>query len=235
MRRLPSSKTLAASLPNALENTQRAEQATQENGDIMKNPAFCVVLLLAGIFETALQRPTKTVFQASSGRDEAIELTKTGENHKLLAQLVGTWTFRGKHFHPEVEFGGRLVRKPIWEGRYFLAETTGDKLVMPWSNGREVASQDMTIEAYDNVKKKFVCAMVDNHFDTGILVFEGSYDPATRTISYTGETEDSPGVTHKNWKLIRFVDKNHYVEEWYFEEKGSRMKATELNYTRASE
>jgi hypothetical protein len=48
----------------------------------------------------------------------------------LLAQPVGTWTFRGKHFAPEVEFRGRLVRRPIWEGRYFLAETTGDKLVM---------------------------------------------------------------------------------------------------------
>ncbi|HEY6130325.1 MAG TPA: DUF1579 family protein [Candidatus Acidoferrum sp.] len=200
----------------------------------MKNLAFCVVLL-AGAFATALRPPAKTVFQASSARDEAVELTKTGENHKLLAQLVGTWTFRGKHFAPDVEFRGRLVRRPIWEGRYFLAETTGDKLVMPWSDGREVAYQDMTVEAYDNAKKKFASAMVDNHFDTGILLFEGSYDPATRTISYTNETEDSAGMKQKNWKLIRFVDKNHYIEEGYVEEKGSKTKVTELNYTRASE
>jgi uncharacterized protein DUF1579 len=200
----------------------------------MKNLAFCVVLL-AGAFATALRPSAKTVFQASSARDEAVELTKTGENHKLLAQLVGTWTFRGKHFAPDVEFRGRLVRRPIWEGRYFLAETTGDKLVMPWSNGREVAYQDMTVEAYDNAKKKFVSAMVDNHFDTGILLFEGGYDPATRIISYTNETEDSAGMKQKNWKLIRFVDKNHYIEEGYVEEKGSKTKVTELDYTRASE
>lgn len=70
--------------------------------------------------------------------------------------------------------------------------------------------------------------MVDNHFDTGILLFEGSYDPITRTISYTSETEDSLGVKQKNWRLIRFVDKNHYVEEEYVEEKGSKIKLKTL-------
>ena len=198
----------------------------------MKNPAFCMALLATVLAATS--RPTtKAVFQASSAQDEGVELTKTGENHKLLAQLVGAWTFRGKHFAPDVEFSGRMVRTSIWEGRYFVAETTGDKLVMPWSNGREVVYEDKTIEGYDNAKKKFVSAMVDNHFDTGILQFEGSYDPATRTISYTNETEESPGVKQKNWKLIRFVDKNHYVEEGYTEQNGSRVKVTELNYTRA--
>jgi hypothetical protein len=200
----------------------------------MKNTAFCMVLL-AAVLATTLQPTTKAVFQASSAQDEGVELTKTGENHKLLAQLVGAWTFRGKHFAPYVEYRGRMVRKPIWEGRYFLAETTGEKLVMPWSNGREVVYEDKTIEGYDNAKKKFVSAMVDNHYDTGILQFEGSYDPATRTISYTNETEESPGVKQKNWKLIRFVDKNHYVEEGYTEQKGSKVKDTETNYTRANE
>jgi hypothetical protein len=205
----------------------------EEAVNFTKNSVFCVALL-TGAFATNLHSLTSTVFQANSAHDETAELTKTGENHKLLAQLVGTWTFRGKHFGPDVDFRGRLVRRPIWEGRYFLAETTGGKLVMPWSNGREIAYQDMTMEAYDNAKKKFVSAMVDNHFDTGILLFEGDYDPATKTISYTCETEESPGVKQKNWKLIRFVDENHYVEEGYVEEKSSKMKVTELNYTRAS-
>ena len=191
--------------------------------------------MLAVFCAATLQPHGKPVSQASSARDEAVELTKTGENHKLLVQLVGTWTFRGKHFAPDVEFRGRMVRKPIWEGRYFVAETTGGKLVMPWSNGREIVYEDMTMEGYDNAKKKFASTMIDNHFDTGILLFEGSYDPATRTISYTNETEESSGVKQKNWKLIRFVDRNHYVEEGYTEEKGSKVKVTELDYKRASE
>src|SRR5262249_38958176 len=153
--------------------------------------AFSIVMLGAAVCAATMQAPGKAVFQASSARDEAVDLTKAGENHKLLAQLVGTWTFRGEHFAPDVQFRGRLVRKPIWEGRYFLAETTGEKLVMPWSNGREVVYEDLTMEGYDNAKKKFVSAMIDNHFDTGILQFEGSYDPATRTISYSNETEES--------------------------------------------
>ena len=199
----------------------------------MKNLAFCLVLL-APVLAATLEPTTKAGFQAGSAQDQGVELTKTGENHKLLAQLVGAWTFRGKHFAPDVEFRGRMVRKPIWEGRYFLAETTGDKLVMPWSNGREVVYEDKTIEGYDNAKRKFVSAMVDNHFDTGILLFEGSYDPATRTISYTNEAEESPGSIEKNWKLIRFVDQNHYVEEGYVEEKGTKKKVTELSFTRIS-
>jgi hypothetical protein len=199
----------------------------------MKNPTSCIVLL-TGLLAMLWLPPVKAVRQTNSARDEATEITKTGENHKLLEQLVGHWTFRGKHFAANLEFGGRMVRRPIWEGRYFQAETTGGKLVMPWSNGREVAYQDITIEGYDNVKKKFVNAMVDNHFDTGILLFEGSYDPATRIISLANETEDSAGVKKKTWKLIRFVDENHYVEERYIEEKGSKVKLTELNYTRAS-
>jgi hypothetical protein len=38
------------------------------------------------------------------------------------------------------------VRKAIWEGRYFLTETTGEKLRMPWSDGKDVPYKDMALE-----------------------------------------------------------------------------------------
>jgi hypothetical protein len=32
---------------------------------------------------------------------------------------------------------------------------------MPWSDGREIPYKDMSVEGYDNVKKKFVRAIVE--------------------------------------------------------------------------
>jgi hypothetical protein len=74
--------------------------------------------------------------------------------------------------------------------------------------------------------------MIANHFDTGILLFEGTYDPGTKTISYFNETEETPGVKVRSWKLVRFVDSDHYTEEGYEEEGTRKVKVTELNFTR---
>lgn len=108
--------------------------------------------------------------------------------------MAGTWEFTGKHFPDDpnekpIEIKGSCVRKPFWGGRYFLTETTGEKLQMPWSDGKEVAYKDIVKDGYDSVKMKFVRAMIDNHWDTGILSFEGSYDAATKIIAYNAEIE----------------------------------------------
>jgi hypothetical protein len=95
------------------------------------------------------QKPSitpKTV--PSSAPDQAdmtkrmVELSKPGENHKLLASLAGTWEFTGKHFPDDpnekpIEVKGSCVGKPLWERRYFLTETTGGKLRMPRADGEK--------------------------------------------------------------------------------------------------
>lgn len=169
---------------------------------------------------------------------QMIELTKPGDNHKLLGGIVGTWDFTGRHFSDDpkakpLEFKGSVERKSLWEGRYFISETTGDKLQMPWSDGREIPYKDMSIEGYDNVKMKFVRAMIDNHFDTGILVFEGDYDSANKTITYNAEIETAPGQKIKTRMLVKILDNDHYMEEGYENHGGHEVKVTELKYTRA--
>lgn len=79
--------------------------------------------------------------------EERVALSKTNENHQLLASITGSWTFTGKHFPPNmapIEFKGTAERKAIMDGRYFTFETTGGKLKMPWSD-KEETYRDMAI------------------------------------------------------------------------------------------
>jgi hypothetical protein len=87
----------------------------------------------------------------------------------------------------------------------------------------------MIIEGYDNGRMRFVRAMINNHWDTGILTFEGSYDAATKTITYDAELEDSPGVKTKTRWLLRIRDNDHYMEEIYEEHDGRQVKGTEIH------
>ena len=117
----------------------------------MKSSIRTVVIGLFGGFlgtlTIAQSSPTLTAGQSDQAkiRESRDALSRTGENHKLLARLVGTWTFTGKHIPAHVdpsaklpEFSGTLMRHGIWEGRYFISETTGGKIAMPWADGREV-------------------------------------------------------------------------------------------------
>jgi uncharacterized protein DUF1579 len=168
---------------------------------------------------------------------QMIELSKPGENHRLLAGIAGTWNLTGRHLQPYSnakprDFKGRFIRKALWEGRYFISETTGEKLQMPWSDGKEVTVKDMAIEGYDNNKKKFFSSYIDNHWDTGVIAWEGSYDSAAKTFTYVTEIEETPGVKIKMQRLVRILDDNNYREEMYEERSGKELKVTEINYTR---
>ncbi len=168
-----------------------------------------------------------------------IELSKPGENHKVLNELVGEWRFTGKHFSDDpnqkpLEFRGTFTRKPVWGGRYFLTETTGEKLKMPWSDGPEVPYKDMSLEGYDNAKERFVRAMIDNHWDTGILSSEGTYDRIRNTITFVGEVESEPGIRVKTRMVLKIIGRDQYIEEGYEDHNGHEVKVTELDYTRTN-
>lgn len=87
------------------------------------------------------------------------------------------------------------------------------------------------MEAYDNVKKKFVGTWMDS-MGTGIMMTEGDYDPAAKTITSTGEFEMMPGMKQKIREVVTFVDKDHMNFEWYEDRGGKEMKTMEINYTR---
>ncbi len=118
------------------------------------------------------------------------------------------------------------------DGRFFTLDVSG-KFQMPGPDGKmkDFNFKGIGLEGYDNVKKKFVSTWSDNMI-TGIMMAEGTYDPASKTFTYTGETEMMPGMKTKVRETVKVTDKDHHTFE-YFEDRGGKdVKTMEINYTR---
>lgn len=167
---------------------------------------------------------------------QMMEMAKLNENHKMLAESAGTWSYVVKMWmDPKgapTESKGTAVRKAVMEGRYVTGDYTGSfKMPGPDGKMKDMNFKGMSMDGYDNVKKKFVNGWVDN-MSTGIMITEGTYDAASKSITYTGEFEMMPGMKSKVREVVKFTDKNHMSME-YFEDRGQgEMKGMEITYTR---
>jgi hypothetical protein len=168
-----------------------------------------------------------------------VELAKPGENHKMLAEeTVGSWTYKVKWWMrpdaPPMESTGTTTTKSVMDGRYFISEHTG-VMSMPGADGKmmDVGFRGMATEGYDNVKKKFVASWIDN-MGTSILLMEGTYDPAARTLTYEGEEEPMPGMKFTYRQVVKYDDKDHHSIEFYEVHGGTDVKTMEISYVRSS-
>jgi hypothetical protein len=171
---------------------------------------------------------------------QMMEMSKINDNHKLLTSLDGTWNFTNKMWmdgntaNKPQESKGTAVRKSIMGGRYVVMDVNG-KMQMPGADGKpkDFDFKGQGTEGYDNVKKKFVATWVDN-MGTGIMTTEGDYDPATKTMTSTGEIEMIPGMKQHIREVIKLADKDHMSFEWYETRGPQEVKTMEIDYTRAS-
>jgi len=167
---------------------------------------------------------------------QMMELAKLNDNHKLLASMAGTWSYTVKMYMDPAgkptESTGTAVRTAVMEGRYVTGDYTG-KFKMPGADGKmmEMDFHGMSMDGYDNAKKKFVSGWVDN-MGTGILMSEGTYDAATKTFTYTGEYEMMPGMKSKIREVIKMPDTSHMSMEYYEDRGQGETKSMEINYTR---
>jgi len=170
---------------------------------------------------------------------QMMEMSKLNENHKLLSAMNGNWNFAIKMWmNPDPnakpqESKGTATRKDVMGGRYVMMDVTG-KMQMPGADGKmkDVQFKGMGVEGYDNAKKKFVSSWIDN-MGTGIQFSEGTYDPATKTFTYTSEIEMMPGMKTPVREVIKVPDSNHMALEWYENRGGQEKKTMEIAYTRA--
>jgi Protein of unknown function (DUF1579) len=231
-------------------------QSSLVNGRIrvMKLPTALITILFAtwiampSFAQTTVSSPAAATSSAAapSGQPnpqemmkQMVELSKLNENHKLLSDLDGNWTYTIKFWmnpdpnaKPE-ESKGTAVRKSIMNGRFSTLDVTG-KMEMPGPDGKK---KEMTfvghgIDGYDNVKQKFVGSWIDN-MGTGIMFSEGTYDPATKTFTYNSEFEAVPGMKQQIREVIKVTDKDHHTLEWYENRGGQQVKTMEINYTRS--
>src|SRR5215469_9189724 len=119
---------------------------------------------------------------------QMMEMGKLNENHKLLADMDGSWNYAIKMWmNPDPnakpqESKGTATRKSVMGGRYVEMDVTG-KMQMPDETGKmkDMQFKGMGVEGYDNVKQKFVASWIDN-MGTGIQFSDGTYDPATKAL-----------------------------------------------------
>ncbi len=167
---------------------------------------------------------------------QMMELSKLNENHKLLGQLAGSWSYTVTMWMapnaPPMKSIGTAVRKPVMGGRFYVMDTNGT-FKMPGPDGKlkSMEFKGMSLEAYDNAKQKFVGTWMDN-MGTGIMTSEGTYDAATKTFNYAAEVEMLPGMKTKVREVIKVMDKDHHTFEWYEDRGGQEVKTMEIAYTR---
>jgi hypothetical protein len=165
-----------------------------------------------------------------------MEMAKLNDNHKLLGELVGSWTYKVKMWMdpaaPPLESKGTATRRAEMGGRYFVAETSGN-FPMPGPDGKmkDFDFKGRSTEAYDNAKKKFVSSWIDN-MGTGIMLSEGTYDASTKTFTYHSAYDMAPGVQTKIRETIKIADKDHHTMEWFEDRGGQEVKTMEIAYTR---
>lgn len=160
------------------------------------------------------------------------------ENHKRLEYMSGEWNYVCKHWmdtagEPSVSTGVAVAR-PLFDGRYYQSEHSG-KFTMPGPDGQEQACdfRGISLTGFDNLRGKYVGTWIDN-MGTGILMVEGTYDPATKAFVYAGEMDDcmNPGTRIKIREVIRVLDKDKHVFEWFETRDGKEIRTMEITYTR---
>lgn len=164
------------------------------------------------------------------------EMGKLNENHKLLAELVGEWSYTVKMWMapgaPPAEWKGTATRKAEMGGRYFTSQARG-KIQMPGANGKieDMDFTGMSTEGYDNAKKKFFSTWIDS-MGTGVMLAEGTYDAGWKTFTYHADYDVAPGVTMKVRETIKVTDKDHHLMEYFEKRGGQEVKTMEIAYTR---
>ncbi len=207
----------------------------------MKNVQFSIHLTTS-LLTLALSAVVAAQDAKPAGGPEAqamaamAEMAKPGENHKTLEEAVGTWKYKVKWWMspdaPPMEASGVSVTKSVMDGRYFISENSG-KMSVPGPDGKPMDAkyEGMATEGYDNTKKKYVASWIDN-MGTGIMLLEGTYDPATKTLTYEGDEQPMPGVTMKMRQKVKALDKDHRMMEFFQIQAGKEVKVMEITYAR---
>ena len=111
---------------------------------------------------------------------QMMEMGKVTDNHKVLGELAGTWSYtvkmwmNGDSSSKPQESKGTATRKAIMGGRFYQLDVSG-KMQMPGPDGKpkDMDFKGFGLEGYDNAKQKFISTWIDS-MGTGMLLSEGS-------------------------------------------------------------
>lgn len=170
----------------------------------------------------------KTTFAQTEAEMKAWQDYMTpGDVHKMLASSDGTWnediTMWMDPAKP-TKSTATAENKMILGGRYQQSTHTGTFNGMPF--------EGFSLIGYDNAKKIFVSSWADN-MGTGIMNMEGKWDPATKTINFTGTTvEPATGKDMNVRETFSIIDNNTQKMEMFMTNDGKESKTMEIKFTR---
>lgn len=162
-------------------------------------------------------------------RQAMIAYATPGEMHRMLASADGKWdadvTSWWSPDGPPQKSKGVSTNKMVLGGRYQESTFSGSFGGMPFEGKGTVA--------YDNTKKVFVSSWMDN-MGTGLMIMEGPYDPATKTISFAGTmTDPTTGKECKVREIMTFTDDKHQKMEMFAAPAGQKeYKTMEILFTK---
>jgi hypothetical protein len=160
---------------------------------------------------------------------EEFQPPKPGPEHEALKQLEGKWEgkmmFRMAADAPASEGTATEESKLGCGGFWLITDTKGDSKDMGPFAGHGMVG-------YDTAKKKYVGIWGDS-MATYLFPYEGSYDAATKTWTYTGMTKDMKEKDLKVTMKTVVKDKDHYTFSMHHrDESGKEMEALKIEYMR---
>lgn len=159
-----------------------------------------------------------------------MEAATPGPNHKLLEYSVGSWDALVRHWDEASgeaqESTGTSTSKWVLGGRYVMTKYNGEFMGMPF--------EGVGYCGYDNIKKTFVSTWMDM-MSTSIMIEEGTFDPASKTFTYTSEFLNPAGEKLKSKSTIQIVDKDKHIMTFHHAMPGAdeMKKVMEITYTRS--
>lgn len=147
---------------------------------------------------------------------------------KMMATWDGEWnetiTMWMAPGAPEQKMEASCVNKMILGGRYQESKHSGNFNGMPF--------EGIGTLAWDNGGKYFINTWIDN-MGTGVVVMEGTWDDATKTINLKGKmTDPMTGKSATIRETVKIIDENKQEVTQYAEKDGKEFKSMQIVLTK---
>ena len=154
-----------------------------------------------------------------------------GDVHKMMESWSGTWDGDVTMWHapgaPPEKSKSTSQNKMVMGGRYQVSNHKGNMMGMPF--------EGMSTVAYDNAKKVFINTWIDN-MGSGMMVMEGPWDEASKTMTLKGKVIDPGAGNNKEMEIretFKIIDDNTQMMEMFSQgPDGKEFKMMEIKYTR---
>ena len=198
----------------------------------MKPTFLFVLLFILGVHSAIAADAPKMSPEHQMMMKEMEKASRPGEQHKMLADLKGKWTYTSKFWQsadakPE-ESTGMSTMKMIMDGRYLQQEATGKMMGKTYTG--------MGLIGYDNVKQRFETLWIDN-MGTSMMKGIGQYDTQTKTLSDKGEfscpmTKSKTAEYRSEMKIVDSKNMTYTMYGKGMTGEGEEFKMMELTYKR---